>query len=286
MSQKIPNLCIRQSIIAQHNGNRRNNGGPLATQAWRSSADNNWRLFCSLLCPSALWELKKKSAYTVGALPGFRQWTVAAKAQTHQTKLKTSRLSRRPSVASVDQHAQPAPARTHHAIPAGATDHAQAISACLLMPSWGQWGWASTACGLMSTYVQYKSIHVYNWKPKVDKTKFNPTMNSQILGQNQAENRAPYSQLYKHTCFCPPPHSVVKVQTGRRLTRAKPTFRWLCALRQIQRVVVFVIFTVFSPWEEEGRGKTTSVSHDKEYGPWQTQGLDQNGLYRRPFSAN
>lgn len=83
-----------------------------------------------------------------------------------------------------------------------------------------------------------------------DKTKLNPTMNSGIPGQNQAENRALYTQLYIHTCLCPPPRSVAKVQTGRRLTgRAKPTFRWLCALRQIQRVVVFVIFTVFSPWE-------------------------------------
>lgn len=50
-------------------------------------------------------------------------------------KAESGRLSRRPSVASVDQHAQPAPARMRHAVPAGAADRARAISACLLMSS-------------------------------------------------------------------------------------------------------------------------------------------------------
>lgn len=60
---------------------------------------------------------------------------------------KNSRLSRRPSVASVDQHAQPAPARTHHAGPAGAADHGRLFfSTCLLMSSWGQWGWTNNLC--------------------------------------------------------------------------------------------------------------------------------------------
>lgn len=72
--------------------------------------------------------------------------------------------------------------------------------------------------------------------------KFNPTMNSQISGQK--------------TVHCIPSFT----------RQAKPTFRRLRALGQIQRVVVFVIFTIFSPWEEEGRGKSTSASHGKKYG--------------------
>lgn len=43
--------------------------------------------------------------------------------------------------------------------------------------------------------------------------------------------------------------------------RTRPTFRWLCALGQIQRVVAFVIVTIFSPWAEERGGRAMSVSN-------------------------
>lgn len=159
VSQKIPNLCIRQSIIAQHKGNRRNNGGPLATQAWRSSADNNWRLFCSLLCPGALWEFtKKKSAYTVAALPGFRQWTVTAKAQTHQTKPKPADcLAGLLWLLLTNTLNRLQPERITPSLPEPPT-MLGVISACLLMSSWRQWGWAGNVRGFISTRtVQVKS---------------------------------------------------------------------------------------------------------------------------------
>lgn len=47
-----------------------------------------------------------------------------------------------------------------------------------------------------------------------------------------------------------------------------PTFWRLCALGQIQCVVVFVVLTVFSPWVEERGGKTMSASHPKTTGLW------------------
>lgn len=43
--------------------------------------------------------------------------------------------------------------------------------------------------------------------------------------------------------------------------QTRPTFRWLCALGQIQGVVAFVIVTIFSPWAEERGGRAMSVSN-------------------------
>lgn len=105
-------------------------------------------------------------------------------------------------------------------------------------------------------------------------TKRSQTTNATRLASGTNASSGWLLQIWLTSCLLPPDGQTKRANEwlaflrrpdwralAAEAKRTRPTFRWLCALGQIQRVVAFVIVTIFSPWAEERGGRAMSVSN-------------------------